>query len=295
MTNPFEGLSLKRLFAEGDRINRETDELIWKVEQNRKKREILKQRRGPKNLVHKSLVSHTKGLDFILSDATPDRYDDIILSAGWRLDAFNRNPIALFAHNSSFPIGVWKSVRVENNALRGTLVLAPKGSSDRIDELHALIEADVLKAVSVGFTPISYEERKGDTYGLVYTEQELVECSLVAVPANPNALLLAKQLQISNDTQEMIFAERTEKPVAIQALDGPITKLTRQILEVLDRNRLEMRRELADFKTERETTELRKEVARLRVIIEHQKRAAARQREALESSQRTPRIILSKG
>src|SRR5882672_7290782 len=216
--NPFGRINLKELFAEVDRSNRETDEFLLKLEQNRKKRDILKQRRGPKNLVHKEHISHNKGLDFILSDATPDRYDDIILTAGWKLENFKRNPIALFSHISSFPIGKWEDVRVEDNALRGSLVLAPKGSSDRIDELHALIEADVLKAVSVGFTPISYEERKGDKYGLVYTEQELVECSLVSVPANPSALIQARSLGISDETQEMIFAERTEKPVAIQAL-----------------------------------------------------------------------------
>jgi HK97 family phage prohead protease len=280
--------NLKQLFAEVDRSNRETDELIWKVEQNRKKRD---------NLVHKELISHTKGLDFILSDATPDRYDDIILTAGWKLENFKKNPIALFSHRSDFPIGVWESVRVEDNALRGTLVLAPKGSSARIDELHALIEADVLKAVSVGFTPISYEERKGDTYGLVYTEQELVECSLVSVPANPSALIQARSLGISDETQELVFAKRAEqrpeKPAAMrQAPDGPFTSLTINILEVIDQSRLEMRRELADFKKELETKELRKEVARLRVVIEHQKKAAARQREAVESSPRKPWTIL---
>lgn len=87
-------------------------------------------------------------------------------------------------------------------------MLAKEGTSDRIDEIRQLVDAGILKAVSVGFTPISYEERKGDTYGLVYTEQELVECSLVSVPANPNALLLAKQLKISSDTQGLVFSKR---------------------------------------------------------------------------------------
>jgi len=169
-------------------------------------------RRVPDKVVHKTVVSEeTKGLEFILSDATPDRYDDIIMTDGWELANFKKNPIALFAHSGSFPIGKWKNVRIEDNALRGTLDLAPEGTSDRIDEIRRLVDADILRAVSVGFTPIEYEERKGDTYGLVYTEQELVECSLVSVPANPSALIQAKSLGISADTQELVFMTRTDK------------------------------------------------------------------------------------
>lgn len=183
------------------------------------------QKRTPEKVEYRTVASEkTKGLDFVLSDATPDRYDDIILTAGWQLANFNKNPIALFAHMGSFPVGNWKNVRVEDNALQGTLVLAKEGTSDRIDEIRALVDAGILKAVSVGFTPIAYEERKGDTYGLVYTEQELVECSLVSVPANPNALLLAKQLHISADTQKLVF----KKPAIIKSavtsrksVDGP--------------------------------------------------------------------------
>jgi hypothetical protein len=40
---------------------------------------------------------------------------------------------------------------------------------------------------------------------MVYTKQELVECSLVAVPANPNALMVAKQLSISFATRSLVF------------------------------------------------------------------------------------------
>src|SRR5262245_25706937 len=182
-----------------------------------------KTKREPGAIEHRtvSLVSKAKGdgLEFILSDATPDRYDDIILTSGWELENFNRNPIALFAHMGSFPIGKWSDVRVEDNALRGTLNLAAEGTSDRIDEIRKLVDADILRAVSVGFTPLAYEERKGDTYGLVYTKQELVECSLVSVPANPSALIQARSLGISEDTQSLVF-ERIKKTAVVKKLKG---------------------------------------------------------------------------
>src|SRR6266850_439849 len=278
MSNPFGSKpDLRALFAATDRVNRETDELLHKHAQDRR----LRQRKAAENLVRREHVSHkTKGLEFILSDATPDRYDDIILTSGWKLDSLRRNPIALFAHQGSFPIGKWKDVRVEDNALRGTLQLAPLGSSDRIDELHALIAKEVLKEVSVGLTTISYEERKGDKYGLVYTEQELVECSLVSAPANPNALNIAKRLNISSSTQELIFAaERAERPVAIRpALDGKyytakqVNELIEDLLDAVkevsaherEAMRVEIRREITDLKKDLTISELQKEIVKLK-------------------------------
>src|SRR5262249_40017878 len=139
---------------------------------------------------------------------------------GWELANFKKNPIALFAHMGSFPIGKWSNVRVEDNALQGTLTLAEEGVSDRIDEIIRLVDAGILKAVSVGFTPIEFEERKGDTYGLVYTKQELVECSIVSVPANPNALQVAKALKISDATRKMVFGEHAEKRLELVRRSG---------------------------------------------------------------------------
>jgi len=147
--------------------------------------------------------------EYILSDATVDRYGDVVDSNGWVLDNFNKNPIALFNHNSDFPIGRWKNIRVTDGALRGHLELAPQGTSPRIDEIRALIECGVLRAVSVGFMPLESGPRKSNgTSGNAYTKQELVETSLVSVPANPNALAVAKSLKVSDDTMKLVFAKK---------------------------------------------------------------------------------------
>jgi HK97 family phage prohead protease len=174
-----------------------------------------------RSIVRKTTTSAGAGCDYILSDATPDRYGDIILSDGWELGNFKRNPVALFSHDSRFVIGKWKNIKVSDGALRGTLELAPAGTSPRINEIRKLVDAGILKAVSVGFTPIEFEERKDDDeFGRVYTKQELVECSLVAVPANPNALQVVKQLRISPDLQRLVFKTTStskEKRLAILA------------------------------------------------------------------------------
>ena len=51
-------------------------------------------------------------LEFVMSDGSVDRMGDIIDLDGWRLDNFRKNPVALFGHNASFPIGKWHDVGV---------------------------------------------------------------------------------------------------------------------------------------------------------------------------------------
>jgi len=158
-------------------------------------------------VLHKTHVSEGHGTEFILSDATPDRMGDVIEPDGWDLNNFRKNPIALFNHKADFPIGRWIRLRTENGALRSHLHLAPKGTSARIDEIRALVDAGILRAVSVGFLPIKSEPlTKGGGGGLRFRQTELVECSLVSIPANPNALAIAKSLNISRDTVAMVFA-----------------------------------------------------------------------------------------
>jgi HK97 family phage prohead protease/HK97 family phage major capsid protein len=131
------------------------------------------------------------------------------------LENFKRNPIALFNHNPNFIIGKWENLRVENKELRGRLKIAPKGTSARIDEIRALIDADILKATSVGFRPIERKSRnEKDQFGFggsIFHKSELVETSLVAVPANPNALAVAKSLGVSPATIDLLFAGQGAK------------------------------------------------------------------------------------
>src|SRR3954468_15948733 len=158
------------------------------------------------------------GFDFILSDATVDRYGDIIKTDGWVLENFQKNPIALFNHSAMLPIGSWSNIEVKDEALRGTLMLAKAGTSDRIDEIRALVDADILRSVSVGFTPIAYKSYQSeDTYGYIYEKQELIECSLVSIPANPNAVMLAKEMKISVATQNLVF--QRQAPQTKQAVE----------------------------------------------------------------------------
>jgi HK97 family phage prohead protease len=142
-------------------------------------------------------------LEFVMSDGSVDRMGDVIEPEGWQLDRFRRNPVALFGHDAAFPIGKWRDVGVRRGQLTGTLDLM-EPVSERLREIHAAVTGGVLRAVSVGFHSDKHEPL-GKGGGLRFTEAELVECSLVSVPANPNALAVAKALGISRDVQNLIF------------------------------------------------------------------------------------------
>lgn len=192
-------------------------------------------RSGSRRLRQKTHVETVHGMEFVLSDETPDRMGDVISAEGFELTSFKKNPIALFNHLASFPIGKWTNLRVEHGALRGHLQLAPEGTSDRIDEIRRLIEADILKAVSVGFRPIQSQPRRvGEkVVGEHFLRQELVETSLVSVPANPNALAIAKQLDISDATLDVVFAQHgrrdiTKRTVVNRSGEHAITPLHRK-------------------------------------------------------------------
>lgn len=148
-------------------------------------------------------VSRGDGLEFVISDGSLDRHGTRINPRGWELSNFKRHPIALFGHSGGFPIGSWSNVRVDGDRLVGRLVFAEKGTSPRIDELASLVEQGILRAVSVGFSPLEYGVPGKSDYD--YERQELLEVSLVSVPSNPNALQVARSLRISPETLSLAF------------------------------------------------------------------------------------------
>jgi HK97 family phage major capsid protein/HK97 family phage prohead protease len=166
-------------------------------------------------VIHKTTVALAAGdpLTFVLSDATKDRMGDIIDPKGWVLDNFKQNPMALFNHNSGFPIGHWEDVKVQGGRLIGKLKLAARGTSDRIDEIISLVEQGILRAVSVGFAPI--ERKPLEDGGIRFTKQELLETSLVSIPANPAAVQLAKSLHVSDATIGLVFGKQATADVVL--------------------------------------------------------------------------------
>jgi HK97 family phage major capsid protein/HK97 family phage prohead protease len=158
----------------------------------------------------KGIQSADDPLEFVMSEESNDRLGDIIEAKGWELKDFLKNPIALWAHNHAMPVGTWENVRVVGKQLRGFLKFAAAGTSKEIDTLRSLVEQRILKAVSVGFRPIEYEELHDESkrfVGYRFKKQALHETSLVAVPAHSNALAIAKSFGMTEGELKSLLGQ----------------------------------------------------------------------------------------
>ena len=145
-------------------------------------------------------------LDFVASTAALDRYHEIIEPSGWRLDSYRQNPVFQNAHNYGdilFTLG--KALVTEVRTVGDSQALCQRVEfATEVNPIariaYGLYKGGFLKAVSVGFIPIRWEIPDGKngnngTNGSAsprrrYLEQELLEVSAVAIPANPEALAL---------------------------------------------------------------------------------------------------------
>ena len=130
-----------------------------------------------------------------------DRYRDIVEPRGGDLKAFRANPVFLWAHDYSQP-PIGKSVKetVTDQGIEFTIQFA---TTEFANEIFQLYRDGFLKAASIGFVPLEWENL-GDG-GYRYTKWELLELSAVPVPANPEALALAVKRGLSQDLISRVF------------------------------------------------------------------------------------------
>lgn len=132
---------------------------------------------------------------FVMSVGTPDGADDVVEQT-WDLKRFAANPVAFFNHRSwGLPVGRWERVRVEGGVLRGDFV--PTDASEEGRTIRAMLDEKTLRAASVGFVPGKVTERSKyptdhplyAARGYVFSENNLLECSIVGVPMHPDATM----------------------------------------------------------------------------------------------------------
>jgi HK97 family phage prohead protease len=177
----------------------------------------------------------TRRVTFVASDESVDRYGDIIRASGWDLSHFKNNPVLLFGHDSrSVPVGKVPEIGVEGSRLIATVQFRPEGESADADDVYTAVKGGFLNAVSVGFLPTATPkpiwaaddpDHEMWPTGYEFVGQELLELSVVPVPANPQALALARSLALSEATQRrlLIFDERDVARVAAQQRRNQLT------------------------------------------------------------------------
>jgi HK97 family phage prohead protease len=152
-------------------------------------------------------VDIDNAIRFVASTENEDRYGDVVRASGWDIKAYKANPIVLFAHSHVSIVGGATRVWLEDKQLMVDLVLADAGTSPLVDSVRALVHQRLLRAVSVGFMPAEAKEILKDGYfsGYEFIKQELLEISLVGVPANREALEVIRSFQVSEDDERKLL------------------------------------------------------------------------------------------
>lgn len=176
------------------------------------------------NVMKRHLKGYFKGYDeksglveFIASSDAVDREGESIDPQGWDLSNIGKNLPLLWAHNDrELPIGKVVEARVEGNNLIAAVEFAHK-VNDFAKQVYDMVTAGFLNAVSVGFMPKSY-----NVEGRMIS-QELLELSVVNIPANQEALRnnAYRDFQKSLDEQENVEERKTEV-VEVEVKEGRI-------------------------------------------------------------------------
>lgn len=131
------------------------------------------------------------------STSDVDRYRDIVKPEAFKsaLETYNRNPVLLRSHNPDRPIGTVESAVIDGKGLKITAVVMDEQTAKEVSDGR-------MRALSIGYIPLesSLEHEDGSPFNAekdsvwdsdlirVINKLDLVEISIVAVPANGNAL-----------------------------------------------------------------------------------------------------------
>jgi len=165
-------------------------------------------------------------LTFVASDGTRDSAGTVLNVDGWDLKRFNKNGIIGYQHKV---YGSWSDTEnpdnvigkghayVDDKRLMVDVEFEPAEINPLAEKIYQKLLFGSLKAVSVGFVPVGKgawgegeEALSGSNPTYYYAGQELLEVSVVNIPANPNAL--KKSLEAQEEELAALRAEAQPGP-----------------------------------------------------------------------------------
>jgi len=168
----------------------------------------------------------------VVTTSDIDRMGESIDTQGITTDMYMKNPVVLYGHDyQGLPIGKATKLSQFKNKLTATFQLAIK-EYPFAATVADMIKGGYLNAVSIGGVVREWNEK--------YTEilaMEMVEFSIVPVPANPSALITARSFekatgksveQVAEEYHDFVqgtTAEKLEKSLDIDELDRHIKSL----------------------------------------------------------------------
>lgn len=160
-----------------------------------------------------------------------DRAYDVITADAWTapeaLTNYKKNPIILFSHDYTRPIGKCVELRPDNNGLYISADIV-KATDPAV---YSMIENEILKTFSVGFRCLEADWHDiSDTF--IITKLELFEISVVAVPCNQDSTF-----QVAKGMDGKSFEDFRKEFLATQNIqtksDSEFDKLVKRIYDAI--------------------------------------------------------------
>ena len=176
--------------------------------------------------VIRKVDEETRTVEFVASDNSVDSYGTVLPVDKWDLKRYQNNGIVGYMHDvygdswtkSADPddiIGKGEAF-VEDDKLVVRITFEPADLNERADKIYRKIQFGSLHAVSVGFRATAKghkgdEERGENPDVYYYNGQELLEVSVVNIPANANAL--KRSMEEEEAVRE--YEEKAEEPETV--------------------------------------------------------------------------------
>lgn len=165
-------------------------------------------------------------IEWYASTKDKDRYGDIVQPEAFEkaMNTYALNPILLLQHDADKPIGKVDSFAIDWNGLYIKAIV-----TEDTDWVMNKIKNGVLKWFSIWYRLLDYEMNytEDDEWNItdctcIIKELELLEISLVSIPANPYALRKSIDDCFSSKSMEMPEEEKIETPVEEEKVEEAV-------------------------------------------------------------------------
>jgi HK97 family phage prohead protease len=186
---------------------------------------------------------------FVISTRSKDRHGDIIEQV-WELDNYNQTvkgetsgPVLINHMSMSLPVGKGYAWIEDGKLMSGVKFADEIDTYDIGKTVAALVRGNFIKNASVGFMPIEWERLDEDGESMMdsyrFLRSELLEWSVVNVPANPDAQrkMISKGFDLDNlEKAGLIQMDKSVKDVneVVKDLKTKNEELNDKITELKD-------------------------------------------------------------
>jgi hypothetical protein len=178
--------------------------------------------------------------EFVISSEATDGHGTVFKMEGWKLNRYTSNPIVCYQHrsNSDDPDDIIGTSEVffENDKLIGRVTFEDASVNPKAEKIFQKVISGTLKMASVGAkvneARLGDETRGENPNTLYFTDQELIEWSIVSAGSNPEAM---------KRNSETIAEIRSElKPLNIeQNIKQQVkTKTVREAQVIINKNKV---------------------------------------------------------